>query len=130
MILTKDDLTREELYISEWGGSVYVRVMTGGERDTLESRQLATEGQAQSERLKNLRSLLAALTVCDESGAAIFMIDDMAALSNKSSTALDKIFEVSMRLNRLRAEEVEELVGELKNDQSADSGLDSPSSSE
>ena len=123
MILAKDDLTREELVIPEWGGSVYVRVMTGTERDELESRQMLTDGQPANERLKNLRALLAVLTTCDEQGAALFVMDDLGSLSNKSATAIDKIFEVSLRLNRLQADEVEKMVGESADDQNADSGI-------
>ena len=122
MILTSDDLTREEVEVEEWGGSVFVRVMTGSERDILESRQLMTEGQPAGERLKNLRALLAVLTTCDENGGAVFVMDDMDAVGHKSSKVLDRLFEVSLRLNKLREEEVQQLVGESAGGQSADSG--------
>jgi hypothetical protein len=129
MIVAKDDLVREEVFIEEWGGSVYVRVMMGHEKDEMESRQLATEGQPPENRLKTLRALLAVLTTCDETGASLFMLTDVPVLQQKSATALEKIFDVALRLNRMRADEVQELVGESNAVQSDDSGSGSPSPS-
>ena len=35
-ILNADDLPRKEVFVSEWNGSVFVRALTGAERDKRE----------------------------------------------------------------------------------------------
>ena len=106
-ILGADDLPREKVDVPEWGGAVYVRTMTGAERDKYEAELLATEDK--TARLVNIRARLAGLTVCDEAGKRVFADGDIEALGAKSAAALDRIFPVAMRLNGLSATDVEGL---------------------
>lgn len=103
-ILAVNDLKPfvEAVDVPEWGGTVYVRVMTGGERD-------AFEGKFTRDKHNNLRAFLAVCTVCDANGVSLFKSEDVAALGEKSSAALDRVFDVALRLNRLRASDVAEL---------------------
>lgn len=109
-ILTADDLPRELVSVPEWGGEVYVRTMTGEERDGFEAEMVEVKGKNQSQNLKNLRARLAARTMCDEAGAGLFTPADAAALGKKSAAALDRVLAVAMRLNGLGEKDVEELV--------------------
>lgn len=103
-ILAADDLTREELVVPEWGGSVYVKVMTAAERDRFEERFTTN-------RYDNVRAYLAVCVVCDEAGRSLFTLDDLAALGGKSAAAMDRIFAVAQRVNKLTDEDVEDLEG-------------------
>ena len=102
-ILASDDLPKELVPVPEWGGSVYVRTMTGTERDGVEAASIGNDWR------RGFRARLAVATVCDEQGNALFTAADIEALGRKSSAALDRIFEVACRLNKLGAADVNEL---------------------
>ena len=108
-ILQADDLRRELVKVPEWGGEVYVRVMTGTERDRLEQTTFAN--RKPGDTVQNIRAAYAAYSVCDESGTLIFTPADIVARGQKCAAALDRVFEVSQRLNRISAKDVEELKG-------------------
>jgi hypothetical protein len=99
-ILAADDLPREAVNVPEWGGEVFVRTLTGGERDRF-------EGWIQGDRFDAFRAKLAVLCVCDESGARVFADDDVALLSGKSTKPLDRIVEAAYRLNRFTTADLE-----------------------
>jgi hypothetical protein len=117
-ILSGEDLPREEVFVPEWSGSVYVRAMTGFERDLFET-------QNQREKSANIRARLAALTVCDERGKALFTQSDVGALGSKSGLALDRIFDAAIRLNAI-GQAAEKLAGESKASPGSDSSTGSP----
>lgn len=104
-ILGADDLPREEVPVPEWQGTVFVRTMTGEERDGFE--QSIIDGEKR--KLDNIRAKLAALTVVDENGERLFEEGDIAELGKKSAAALDRVFAVAQRLNGLTGEDVESL---------------------
>lgn len=101
-ILSADDLPREVVEVPEWGGSVYVRTMTGAERDRFED-----EHHKQVNR--NFRARLAVLTVCDEAGVLLFKPEDAGALGEKSAAALNRVLDVSAKLNGLTKSDVDDL---------------------
>jgi hypothetical protein len=79
-ILAADDLPREAVAVPEWGGvTVWVRTLTGTERDRFETQ-----------------------------GARLFADGDAGALGKKSSKALDRLLEVAMRLSGIGAKQQEE----------------------
>jgi hypothetical protein len=119
-ILTADDLARELVPVPEWGGEVYVRGMTGAERDKFESGIVEQRGKSQSLNMANIRAKLASLTICDETGQRLFTEADVQALSAKSAAALQRVFEVGQRLSRIGADDVKELAGEVTANPTAD----------
>ena len=103
-ILAADDLPRETVHVSEWGGDVYVRTMSGTDRDAFETSLIAREGERDG-RMENVRARLVALTLCDEAGARLFEDGEIAALGRKSARALDRVFAVAQRLNGIGTEQ-------------------------
>jgi hypothetical protein len=101
-ILAADDLPKERVNVPEWGGDVFVRTMTGTDRDAFEASLIGNDG-----RLENVRARLVSLTICSESGERLFSDDEIASLGSKSAKALDRLFAVSQRLNGIGAEQVE-----------------------
>ena len=103
-MLTKDqilaslDIAKEEVQVPEWGGSVFVRGMTGLERDAFGTSLRNPDG---SVNLDSYRAKLLVCCVVDEQGNALFTPADAAALNGKSSLALDRVFKVAERLNSL-----------------------------
>lgn len=125
-ILAADDLPREEVQVPEWGGSVYVRVMSGAERDAYEQSYLEKKGDSYEVNRRNLRAKLAVQTVVNENGERLFSDADVDALGAKNGGALDRIFEVASRLNRISKKDEDDL---LKNSEPApknSSGIVSP----
>jgi len=112
-ILQVKDITTELVEVPEWGGSVYVRGMTGTERDTFEASIVKLKGKGQSVDMSNIRAKLAAKSICDESGNLLFTDADIKELGKKSAGALQRVFEVAQRLSGIGDEDVAELAGEL-----------------
>src|SRR4051794_20112140 len=108
-ILSASDLPTEPVQVPEWGGCVYLRTMSGTERDSFE--QGIVDARKSGTELVNIRARLAVKTVCDQSGTRLFTDDDADALGKKSGKALDRIFEVAQRLNGIGEKDVEELEG-------------------
>lgn len=104
-ILNINDVKKEQVEIPEWGGYVYVRVMSGFARDQFESQFIGSNGKG----FTNVRAKLASLTVCDEGGRRLFTEADISALGEKSGAALDRIFEVAQRINHFSDKDVDEL---------------------
>jgi hypothetical protein len=101
-ILEANDRPNKALPIPEWGCTVYIRTMSAGERDRYEAAHLANP-------YVDARARLAAETVCDELGVKLFSAEDVAALSQKSCKALDRIFAVAMAQNGVTKADIDEL---------------------
>ena len=105
-ILQAEDLPTESVEVPEWSATVYVRSMSARDRDLFESQMmdLAEKGR----RMENFRARLAVFCCVDEDGKRIFRDGDIAALGEKSGRALDRVFEVASRLNKMTEEAIEE----------------------
>lgn len=108
-ILATNDRTLEVVQLPEWGGSVYVRSLTGAERDAFEATIVQRNGKDVKTNLRNLRARLVVLAACDADGGRIFSDQDAVALGAKNAAALDRIFSVAQRLSGLRDDDVQEL---------------------
>lgn len=104
-ILEADDKRIEKVDVPEWGGHVFVRTLTGAERDAFERDWTGADGQVNA----NFRAKLAARAICFEDGKRVFADGDVGPLGEKSSAALDRVFAVAIRLNGLTKDDVEEL---------------------
>ncbi len=105
-ILSAVDLKKELVKVPEWGGEVYIGMMTGEARDAWEQSLIGGKGN----NLENIRARLVAFTAVDEEGKRIFSNDDANALGQKSSTALERCVKVAQKLNRLTEQELDDLV--------------------
>lgn len=151
-LLTKDQIlaarnTRKTAIVDtpEWGGSVLIIELSGKERDAFEADmiQLGVNGQ-QKINLRNIRAKLVARCAVDPNDYDVETVDgvsisatlkkghvptrlfneiDVNDLGDVSALALQRVFEKCQHLSGITKEDVNELVGELKNDQSADFGL-------
>lgn len=110
-MLTRDDiLSRTQLPtepVEAFGGTVYVRTMSGAERDSWEQAQL----DARKTGKINVRGSFAARVVCDEQGKRLFTDADAEALGKLSAIDLDAVWEKGAKLNGIGAKDVKELEG-------------------
>jgi hypothetical protein len=120
-ILKANDLDRELVPVPEWGGDVYVRAMSGAERDKFESSLTINRGKNSTMNLANIRAKLAAMSICDESGKRLFDEADIQALGQKSAAALQRVFVVAQRLSGIGDDAVQELAEALEENPLEDS---------
>lgn len=121
--LTKDQILkaddRKVAYVDcpEWGGRVYVRPLSGEQRDELEEKTLNAESSV------GIRAWLAACGMCDSEGKALeFTPREVDMLGGKSAAALSRVALKIQDISGMTAEAVEELEGNSGSDQSEDSG--------
>lgn len=135
-ILAALDLQIEWVEVPEWGAEgagVFVRGLTGADRDAFEMDMIQGKGKKAEINLRNLRAKLVVRSAVDSNDPAtaqpIFKIEDIEPLGRKSAAALQRIYGVAQRLSGLSEEDVEELttaLGEGESDGSG-SGLPLPS---
>lgn len=106
-ILGAQDAKREFVPVPEWGGEIYVNLMSGTERDSFE-QSCIVDGKAS---LANSRARLAVRCITDEAGNRLFADSDADALGAKSGTALDRVGQVAQRLNKMGDKYLEDLKG-------------------
>lgn len=107
-ILDVKDLPIEEVFISEWNDSVFVRGLNGRERDSFELSVIDQKSKNKV-NLENIRAKLCALTICDENGELLFSENEVNEVAKKSGAALGKIFVVAQRLSGLSENDVKEM---------------------
>ena len=105
-ILAVDDRPSEKVSVPEWGGDVYVKTYGGDERDSFEQSIIVEE----KTNLIGVRAKLCVRCVVDESGVRLFSDEDATLLGKKNAAAVNRVFEVAQRLNKLLREDVEELI--------------------
>ena len=113
-ILDADDLKRELVEVTEWGGSVLLRELRGRERDAFEEDSLDKQRNLS---MRNMRARLVAASAIDENGERLFTNNEAAELGEKSATALNKCFDVACGLSGIRDADIEELEGNLETGQ-------------
>jgi len=128
-ILNSMDLKHEDVEVPEWGGTVRVRGLKGIERDEFESSIVVTnpDGTTRVES-KAMRARLVSLTVVADNDVRLFTHDDVGLLGQKSAAALERVFDVAMKLAGMSKDEVEKLGKDSEETPSDDSSSDSPSS--
>ena len=104
-ILAKDDLKRKKVHVPQWGGDVYVRIMTAAERDAFEQKYFLSENKD----LVGIRAHLAATCIVDQDGNNIFSEADIEELKKKSAAAVETVFKAAESLNALSVDSVDEL---------------------
>ena len=114
-ILKAVDIEIEEVHVPEWfDGYVFVKGLTGTERDSFEMSIVKQRGKSASVNMSNIRAKLAALTLCDKEGVRLFTEADVKALGKKSATALQRVFDVAQKLSGIGEDDIDELAEELE----------------
>jgi hypothetical protein len=110
-----------EVDVTEWGeinpetgkpqkSSVFVRELSGREKDNFESGLVEIKGRKQKLKLEDLRARMAVAVCCDENRNPIFKSEDVEWLTQKSSRPLTRIYNAAKEINDLSEEDEEELL--------------------
>lgn len=113
-ILHADDLPVEKVDVPEWGGHVYVRGLTGAERDAYESEIVRARDGGDGDddvevNLENIRARLLVRCLVDEAGERLFTEADVEALGAKSGSAVQRCWERARQLSGITRRDVDEL---------------------
>ena len=103
-ILAANDMRREEVLVPEWGGVVYVRSLTADEKDTFEYRLFS-----QKENARGIRAAYVGLSLVDDMGVRLFSDDEIPMIGTKFAGAVDRVFEVVSRINRISEKDLDDL---------------------
>lgn len=100
-ILAASDIKTKPVDVPEWGGTVYVKTISGTERDRFEN--LLNKDR------DGFRVKFVVTAACDESGKPLFTQEQVTALSEKSGVAINRVFDAAWEVNYFSTEKVEEL---------------------
>lgn len=110
--LAKTKLRSERVEVPEWGDGAYVfvRVLTGNERDSWETYCLEQRKRYRSDTgFPGFRASLLVRCLVDNEGERIFLDTDVDELGAKPASLLDRLFTVATRINAVTADDIEEL---------------------
>lgn len=117
-ILAQTQLPLEKVQVPEWKGSVFIRTMTAGERDTFEQKVFEENKAGKN---VNVRARLCSLCLVNEKGERLFSDLDALLLAKKSSRAIERIVNEIQKLNGLGKEDIKALEKNSETDPSAES---------
>lgn len=108
-ILGANDVVIEPLEVEEWGGTVYIRGLSSQERDSYDRTlvRVGPRGQTSVGNLDNVRATLAVRCIVDQEGNRLFSDKDAAELGKKSSSAVQRVWELARKLSGMDDETVE-----------------------
>ena len=103
-------IEREALVVPELGGLIYVRGMSGKERDKFEEGLRVKKGKrvGQSD-LRNFRALLAVRVIVDEKGERLLNDGDAELIGAMPAGVLDRIIAKCTELSGKAEEEIDDL---------------------
>lgn len=113
-IIAAKDVRIEKINVPEWGGDVFIKTLSGTDRD-------AFEDAYSREKMKNFRARFLVMTLCDEKGGRLFDDAEIEEVGKKSSIVLNRLFDKAWSFNAFTAVEVEELGKDSPTDQSGGS---------
>lgn len=115
-ILSADDFRYEDVECPEWGGTVRVRSLSGGQRSVITQR-------VQGKETEDLEELLTVMGCVDETGNRIFTNKDIEKLQKKSNAPISRISKKIMELSGIgnageAVEDAKKNSAEMMNDDS------------
>lgn len=120
-ILKARNIEIREVDVPEWGGTVFVRGMTGIERDIYEESMIRQRGRNTELNLKNARAKLVALCTVDKEGNRLFGDEDVKELGKLSAKALDRVYAVAQELSGISDKDIEEITKNSEEESGGDS---------
>lgn len=117
-IMAASDLIREEVDVPEWGGKVLVTSFSADAKDAMEFKLVELSKKSGV----GMRAAYVGLALIDDLGQRLFSDDEIPMLGTKFAGAVDRVFEVVSRINRISQKDLEE----LEKNSGAAQGGDSP----
>lgn len=115
-ILKSQDRVIKKVDVPAWGDCVYVRSLSGAERDEFEEGNLIRERDKKrgtmsyDVRMQNAKVRLVTMAVCDESGNLLFQESDVETLATKNAAAIAHLYNVAASLSGITDDDLDELL--------------------
>lgn len=107
-ILAVKDVPLTKVFVEEWGVDVYIKPMTGKAQDEFDQVKYI-ENDGTLTVTPNITAKYIQKVVCDEKGTLLFGEADIDVLGAKSSKALSKIYQASIKNSGATVQAQEEL---------------------
>lgn len=91
-ILTAEDFSYADVDVPEWGGTVRVRSLSGGQRSIITQR-------VRDNNTEDLEELLIVMACVNEDGGRIFTNQDIPALKKKVNSAISRVAKKIMEIS-------------------------------
>ena len=104
-IVAANDLGLLKVTVPDWGGDVFIRVMTVGERDAYEREWIGKRETG----IDNFRAKFLARCLCDENGKRLFSDEEVGLLASKNARTCSMLWSKAMSHNAITNDDVEEL---------------------
>lgn len=126
-ILDAPDAVIEKVNVPEWGDDIYIRAMTGFERDDFEASVRRNGVMV----FTNYRAKLLVRVLVNENGTRIFTDQDARALGKKNAKIINRLFDKASELSGMSDDEADETEGNSEEEPTPETadGSDSPSNS-
>jgi hypothetical protein len=127
-LLETDDRPIESVEVPEWPGrpTVYLRGISGAQRDEMEVSMSRVVGKMQLVFFDNVSAKLVARSLCTPEGEPLVPRERMAEfekqLAGRRAGGLYRLFRVAQRLSGLGDDDIEEMAEGLKADRSKKRG--------
>lgn len=110
-IFAVDDFESKKIYVPQWKGSVYIKTMSGTERDAFESSTVKVGKDGKQEQdMVNFRARFLSNVLTDADGVKLFKnAREVVMLGQKAVPALDLLFKEAQELNSMSKDDVEKL---------------------
>ncbi len=105
-ILQTKDIKSNIITVEQWGVDLDVRTMTAGERSSMVNSCTKPDGTVDLEKMYPL--LIIAAVYDPETGAKVFTADDVAALQDKSASAVEFVAQKVMETSGMNPKAVDE----------------------
>lgn len=120
-ILGADDRRIKRVDVPEWGGHVFVRSLSGTEKELFsQAVNVVRNGKSEVNDV-GLRARYLAVALCDQHKQPLFTLDQVEALGSRNTLVLDRVWKAALELNAGTDETRDEQLKNSKPDQSADS---------
>lgn len=114
-LMKTDHFEREKVMLDDEGNYVFVRQMSGRERDNFEQSLFKITidkggNEVRQQNTQDFRAKLAIQVICDSNGNNLLNEDDIRYISTHwSAYKLEKVAEVAQRINKIGQKDREEL---------------------
>lgn len=109
-ILGADDRKTEIVDVPEWGGKVRLIAMSGEGRAAFEEAISLIDHKDAKQRAngRKFREILIAHSVVDVDGTLLFSAEDVSKLAQRSTAAIDRVFNAAAKLSAVNNGALEE----------------------
>lgn len=122
-IFSADDMDVAPVDVPEWGGLIYVRRLSGRERDEFEQLMSDRKQGRSSLKVQGVIAKVVVLAACTSDGSKLFNGKDAEGkLNEKACAPLMRIFDAALAVSGMKEDDIENIVEGLEPGPSDSSG--------